>query len=186
MKETQVLSIRNILKYCLIVLIMLLSVGIILMIVVPMGMWGYRTIFVGDISFNVASGHIAYEDLITFSISVLSILVAIITLGAGLLSVFGYIHIRKAAEDKAVTAANKAIDKEIASYISDLDVRVGKIVNDYLRSFSYEKTFDELLTRKIKEIGLSKLTTDSELKELEEINKIIDSTISDVSSEDKK
>lgn len=83
------MSIRKTLRNCLIGLIILFSVAIVLMVFLPMSLWGIRTIVSGDVSLSGNSPSMTYEDLITFAISALSLLVTIITLGAGLISIIG-------------------------------------------------------------------------------------------------
>ena len=179
------LSIRVTLRICMIVLIILFTIALIAMIFLPMVIWGYKTIVLGQITLGNSSGGMTYEDLITFAVSALSLLVAIITLGVGVMGVVGYIQIRKAAERKAEDSARKVINKLKEEVKQDFDNDVGLKFERYVNNYNYQKTIDELLAKKLSDYGFDKMTSiNQKTDEVEKIKTAIGSIKTEIKAEE--
>jgi hypothetical protein len=108
--------------------------------IIPAASWSIRVIR-GDIT-SGESLNLTMENVITYSISMLTLLVTIITLGVGFIAVFGYQQIKIGAHNTAVSESRKVADKIVTDYFKqhitqqseneDLRINYGNQIKDIL------------------------------------------------------
>ena len=130
-------TITTVLKWCLGVLIISFVVIVILLMVIPAGTWSIRVIS-GSISTS-DDFNLTIENVITYAISMLSLLVTVITLGVGFIAVFGYHQIKTDAHDTAEKTAKDVATSSAETILKDTKTRVDILVGELLAKAENER-----------------------------------------------
>ena len=164
-KSTCKSHLTTLLKISLGVLIVGFVVITILLLVIPAATWTIQVIN-GEISTR-DTFELTIEEVITYAISMLTLLVTVITLGVGFIAVFGYHQIKTDAHDTATETAMKAS----ADIMKETKDTVDERVNSWLSKADNDRRAQENERTKLsEEFG----------KNIEKIIKKIDNTINGI------
>ncbi len=97
----------------------------VMVILVPAISWCLQ-IWRGDVGLSNSYG-IDYSDILSYCIAILTLIVAILTLGIGVVAIFGYTHIKSATIEAATGVINKG-EQVLKTNEEDFAVAVSKII----------------------------------------------------------